>query len=115
MSRVAILDGGSWGTGLAMLLSRPRESHQIAMWVHDAALATAMREKRENLNYVPEQKIPPQISVRAELREALAGAVIIVGAMPAAHAREICVAGLAHLQSGVGIVSATTGLERAKD
>ena len=113
MSRVAILGGGSWGTALAMLLSRARESHQIAMWVHDAALATAMREKRENLNYLPEQKIPPQISVRSELREALAGAEIIVGAMPAAHAREIYVAALPHLQSRVVIVSATKGLEPA--
>ena len=42
MSRIAILGGGSWGTALAILLSRARESHQIAIWVHDPALAGAM-------------------------------------------------------------------------
>src|SRR5260221_4289154 len=113
MSRVAILGGGSWGTALAILLPRGRQSHQIAMWVHAAALATVMREKRKNLNYLPEHKIPPQISVHSELREALADAEIIVGAMPAAQAREIYVAALPHLQSRVVIVSATKGLEPA--
>jgi len=113
MSRVAILGGGSWGTALAILLSRARESHRIAMWVHDAALAAVMREKRENPNYLPEQTIPPQVSVHSELREALAGAEIVIGAMPAAHAREIYVAALPHLQPRVAIVSATKGLEPA--
>ena len=53
MSRIAILGGGGWGTALAILLSRARESHQVSIWVHDPALAGAMREIRENGKYLP--------------------------------------------------------------
>src|SRR5258707_7979706 len=113
MSRFAILGGGSWGTALAILLSRARESHQISIWVHDAALAGAMRGKRENEKYLPGQVIPADVSVFSDLHEALRGAEIIVGAMPAAHAREIYLAAVPYLTNGVIIVSATKGLEPA--
>src|SRR2546423_1441236 len=113
MSRIAILGGGGWGTALGILLSRARESHQISIWVHDPALAGAMREKRENGKYLPGQVIPADVSVFSDLREALRGAEIIVGAMPAAHAREIYFAAIPYLRDGVAIVSATKGLEPA--
>ncbi len=113
MSRIAILGGGSWGTALAILLSRAREPHQISIWVHDAALSGAMREKRENASYLPGQTIPTDVSVFSDLREALRGAEIIVGAMPAAHAREIYSAAVPHLSDGAIFVSATKGLEPA--
>src|SRR5256885_3377473 len=113
MSRIAILGGGGWGTALGILLSRARESHQISIWVHDPALAGAMRVKRENGKYLPGQMIPADVSVFSDLREALRGAEIIVGAMPAAHAREIYIAAIPYLRDGVTIVSATKGLEPA--
>jgi glycerol-3-phosphate dehydrogenase (NAD(P)+) len=113
MSRIAILGGGGWGTALAILLSRARESHQVALWVHDEALASAMRKTRENATYLPGQPIPPNVMVLADLREAVAGAEIIIGAMPAAHAREIYATALPHLHDGAVIVSATKGLEQA--
>ncbi len=113
MSRIAIFGGGGWGTALAILLSRARESHQISIWVRDPALAGAMREKRENGKYLPGQMIPVDVSVFSDLREALRGAEIIVGAMPAAHAREIYLAAVPYLTNGVIIVSATKGLEPA--
>jgi len=113
MSRIAILGGGGWGTALAILLSRARESHQISIWVHDPELAGAMREKRDNGKYLPGQPIPADVSIFSDLREAARGAEIIVGAMPAAHAREIYVAAIPHLRDSVAIVSATKGLEPA--
>ena len=39
MKRIAILGGGSWGTALAIVLSRTNKPHEIALWVRDAALA----------------------------------------------------------------------------
>src|SRR5256885_2497489 len=72
-----------------------------------------MREKRENGKYLPGQVIPADVSVFSDLREALRGAEIIVGAMPAAHAREIYAAAIPYLMDGVAIVSATKGLEPA--
>lgn len=111
MSRIAILGGGSWGTALAILLSRARESHQIALWVHDAALADLIREKRENAVYLPGQSIPESVAVHSKLAEAVEDAAIVLGAIPSAHARTVYRLAAPHLLAGVVIVSATKGLE----
>jgi len=111
MSRIAILGGGSWGTALAILLSRSRESHQITLWVHDANLARVMQEKRENPTYLPEQALPPPISVVSDIGEAVHAASTIVGAMPSAYARSIYAAARPHLLADVTIVNTTKGLE----
>jgi glycerol-3-phosphate dehydrogenase (NAD(P)+) len=113
MSRIAILGGGSWGTALAILFSRSREAHQVALWVHDAGLARAMQDKRENASYLPGQSLEPAISVHPEIGAAIRGAEIVVGAMPSAHAREVYGAAAPFLPGNVAIVSATKGLEPA--
>jgi glycerol-3-phosphate dehydrogenase (NAD(P)+) len=113
MSRIAILGGGSWGTSLAILFSRNREGHQIALWVHDAELARAMRDKRENATYLPGQTLGPAVSVHSEIAATIDGAEIVVGAMPSAHARQVYRAAATALPGNVSIVSATKGLEPA--
>jgi len=113
MSRIAILGGGSWGTSLAILFSRNREGHQIALWVHDAELARAMRDKRENATYLPGQTLGLAVSVHSEIAAAIDGAEIVVGAMPSAHARQVYRAAATALPGNVTIVSATKGLEPA--
>ena len=111
MNRIAILGGGSWGTALAILLTRSREPHQISLWVHDADLARIMQEKRENPTYLPGLTLPPAVSIVSDIGEAVRGASTIVGAMPSAHARTIYTAARPHLVAGVPVVSATKGLE----
>lgn len=113
MSRIAILGGGSWGTALAILFSRGREAHKITLWVHDPELALTMEQKRENVTYLPGHSLPSSISAHSEMRKALEGAEIVVGAMPSAHARRIYGEGRSHLGSETILVSATKGLDPA--
>ncbi len=111
MSRIAILGGGSWGTALAILCARARESHEVTLWVRDRALAEAMSETRENGSYLPGQKIPTAVQIEADLATALDGAEIVVGAVPSAHARRIYREAFALARREVTCVSATKGLE----
>jgi glycerol-3-phosphate dehydrogenase (NAD(P)+) len=111
MSLIAILGGGSWGTALAIMLSRSRRAHGISLWVHNRKLAESMRRYHENQTYLPGHSLPDQVRVTHELGIALQNAEIIIGAMPAAHARDIYSAAASHLPDGIIVVSATKGLE----
>ncbi len=111
MTKIAILGGGSWGTALAIVLSRSRRAHDISVWVHDAALAESMGRTRENATYLPGHKVPASVHITHQMQEALATAKIVLGAMPSAHARSVYTQALAHLTANAVFVSATKGLE----
>lgn len=108
---MAILGGGSWGTALAIVLSRTHRAHEIALWVRDAVLAESMRQTRENKLYLPGHKLPESVQVTHEIEQALVGAGIILGAVPSAHAREVYSAAGPRAAEGAAFVSATKGLE----
>jgi glycerol-3-phosphate dehydrogenase (NAD(P)+) len=111
LTRIAILGGGSWGTALAIVLSRSPRGHGISLWVHEAALAESMRRDRENKVYLPGHTLPEQVQVTNEIDASLAGAEIILGAMPAAHARSVYSEAVKRISAHSIIVSATKGLE----
>jgi glycerol-3-phosphate dehydrogenase (NAD(P)+) len=111
VKKIAILGAGSWGTALAIVLSRSEREHEISLWVHDAALAASILVGRENKTYLPHHTVPVSVSVTNSLKEALYGAAIVLGAMPSAHARSIYTQALPHLSQEMIFVSATKGLE----
>src|SRR6202171_413340 len=111
LTKSAILGGGGWGTALAIVLSRSRKPHEISLWVHDAGLAESIRRDRENKTYLPGPKLPESVRVHSQLEAALSGAQVILGAMPAAHARAIYASALPFVASGASFVSASKGLE----
>ena len=113
MKKVAILGAGGWGTALAMVLSRSHKSHQISLSAHNPARAEAMRRERENKTYLPGQKLAGSIEIHHELEKALAGAQVIIGAMPSAHARSVYSAALPFAENEAVFASATKGLEPA--
>ena len=100
MSRIAIVGSGSWGTALALSLAR-RGDHSIALWSHSSAVGT----------YLPGFPIPPQVNPLADLAAALAGAEIVISAVPSQHVRAIYQNMAPHLAPGQRIVSATKGIE----
>jgi glycerol-3-phosphate dehydrogenase (NAD(P)+) len=111
MDSIAILGGGSWGTALALLLSRNHPTRPISLWVHDPELARAMDERRENEVYLPGFELPATICVTSEMAEAVADATLLVGVMPSAHARPVYAAAVRSLDEMPAFVSATKGLE----
>ncbi|HEV2386154.1 MAG TPA: NAD(P)H-dependent glycerol-3-phosphate dehydrogenase [Candidatus Acidoferrales bacterium] len=115
METIAILGGGSWGTALALVLARSeRRPRSLRLWVHDPRLARAVRDQRVNETYLPGFPLPPAIEVTSDLAQAVAGAELIVGVMPSAHAREIYTAALPHAAKQAAFLSATKGLETGR-
>ena len=113
MRRIAILGGGSWGTALAIVLSRAHQAHEITLWVRDAVLAESIRRERENKPYLPGHNLPDSVHVTHQMDQALVGAGIILGAVPSAHAREVYSAAGRRADASAAFVSATKGLEPA--
>jgi len=111
VSRIAILGGGSWGTALAIVLARARRKHEISIWVHGPALAESLARDRENQTYLPGNRLARDVQVTSDIRDAVAGAKILVGAIPTAHAREVYKAAAAHISPATVFVSASKGLE----
>jgi len=111
VKRIAILGGGSWGTALAIVLSRTHKPHEISLWVRDAGLAESIRYDRENKTYLPGHKVPDSVQITHDPATALQGANVVVGAIPAAHARSVYQRVVPYLTRGTPIVSATKGLE----
>jgi glycerol-3-phosphate dehydrogenase (NAD(P)+) len=113
VKRIAILGGGSWGTALAIVLSRAREPHEISLWIRDAALAESIRRERENKVYLPGHRVPDAVLITNDAAAALKNAEVLIGAVPSAHARSIYQRVQPFIERGTAIVSATKGLEPA--
>jgi glycerol-3-phosphate dehydrogenase (NAD(P)+) len=113
VKKIAIVGGGSWGTALAIALTRSSRPHHLALWARSPDVVELLRAKRVNEIYLPGFELPAEVEVSGTLSEALAGAEIVLGVMPSAHARDVYRAIQPHLDPGAVFVSATKGLEPA--
>ena len=111
MKKIAVIGGGSWGTALAIALTRSRQRHHLALWVHDAEVCESLRTRRVNEVYLPGFTLPQEVDVTGDLGAALQQADIVLGVMPSAHARAVYTRMLPHLDPKMVFVSATKGLE----
>jgi glycerol-3-phosphate dehydrogenase (NAD(P)+) len=113
VTKIAVLGGGSWGTGLAVVLSHSRHAHDISLWVREPAIVEAICATRENKTYLPGVEIPACIKPSTDLKIVLNRAQIVLGVVPSAHTREVFTVALPYISSDAIIVSATKGLEPA--
>jgi glycerol-3-phosphate dehydrogenase (NAD(P)+) len=113
MSRIAILGGGSWGTGLSVVLAHSRRKHEIRMWVREASIVQSIQDNRENPSYLPGIPIPACVQATNEIGDALRDAQIVIGAVPSEHARAVYLKAAPFFSSETVMASATKGLEPA--
>ncbi len=76
--KMTIIGAGAWGTALAIHFAL--HGHQVAMWARNREQMLSMQHDRENKRYLPGYALPENLSVHAELSEALAdsGLVLVV-------------------------------------
>lgn len=111
MKHIAILGAGSWGTALAIVLSKSHQPHAIALWARQKTLAAQIAASRLNEIYLPGQKLPDSVKVTSDAAEALEPAEVLIGAVPAAYTRRVFQEVLPEIAKDAVIVSATKGLE----
>lgn len=111
MSRIVVLGGGSWGTALAIVLSRARRKHDVSLWVHDPALAESVARHRENHRYLPGHRLPAEVHIHSDILKASTDAKIFLGAIPTLYARAAYSALATNFSPRSIFVSAAKGLE----
>ena len=105
--KVAVVGAGSWGTAVAGIVAA-RE--RTALWARRPELADAINRTRENPDYLPGLVLPSRLEASSELAEVVAGASVIVMAVPSHGYRQV-LADAAPIDRGVPIVSLTKGIE----
>jgi glycerol-3-phosphate dehydrogenase (NAD(P)+) len=109
MKTIGVLGAGSWGTALATHVGRI--GHDVRLWARDATLAREIHARRANAVYLPDVELPSAVVVTHSLDDALAGAEIVVVAVPSHGCRTVIAAAAPFIQRDAVIVSATKGLE----
>ena len=106
---VAVLGAGSWGTALAVHLSRV--GHDVRLWARDRALVDDMAARRANVVYLPDVSLPDTVAVTHDIDRALDGAALVVCAVPSHGCRAVLRRAAPYIVGHAAVVSTTKGLE----
>lgn len=87
MSKIAFVGGGSFGTSLAVLLSKKGE--EVAIFDKDKNVVNDIKNNHKNSKYLPDLDIPSDISATDEISAAIIGADYIVIAVPSHVVRTV--------------------------
>src|SRR5208283_1908034 len=110
MSRIAIIGGGAWGTGLAMVLGR-KGTHQIRLWANEPEVVESITNAHINQRFLPGFILPESIAATSDLPAALEAVEIVVSVMPSQHCRALFERMAPALRPETLFVSCTKGLE----
>ena len=77
---LTILGAGSWGTALALLLSRKDQS--VRLWSHEEKHVQEMQSEGVNGNYLPDHPFPKSLRVYHDLEASLKGVTDILIVVP---------------------------------
>lgn len=111
---ITILGGGSWAIALAVMLRG--KGHDIRMWEFNPKDADMLRARREHPQKLPGIKLPPDVAISSDVREAMASAEYVLCVVPSQTMRATCKAVVAALKresidSIQGWVIAAKGIE----
>ncbi len=110
MRRIAVLGGGAWGTALANLAAR--NGAAVTLWAREPSHAAAMAADRVNARRLPGIPLHSAIAPSDDLG-AVAGAAIVLLAVPAQALRSTAERARPFVEPGVPVVVCAKGIERA--
>lgn len=108
MAKISIIGSGGWGTAVAVMLAK--NGHEITLWSYLQEESDALREKRENVPFLPGIKIPENVVFTAKYEECT-DAELMITAVPS-HAMRATAKGLSKVvKPGQKILNISKGLE----
>jgi glycerol-3-phosphate dehydrogenase (NAD(P)+) len=107
--RAAVLGAGSWGTAFAKVLGDA--GTDVMLWARRPSVATAIREHRHNPEYLPGMRLPEAVDATSDAHAALAGAELVVLAVPAQTLRANLAEWRGLVESDAILLSLMKGIE----
>ena len=106
---IVMLGAGSWGTALALHLSRA--GRRVCLWGHDTEQMQAMQKDRVNAHYMPDHPFPDTLMVEPDLEKALASCSDWMIAVPSSAFAEFMERIRPHAPADVRVAWVTKGLD----
>lgn len=108
-SKIAIMGAGSWGTALALLLTKA--GHNVVLWTRSQEDADAINDKRRHEKYLPGIDIPSNLRCYTDPEMALSKKDIVVFAVPSQYIRQNAKNFSQFLNKNQLLVSVAKGIE----
>lgn len=108
MSSISVIGDGGWGTALSIVLSM--NGHDVKLWTAFPEYAKTLREKKENVKFLPGVSLPESVVVIDSVDEALDADVLVI-AVPTKFLRSVMDKFAASFKPGADIVSVAKGIE----
>jgi len=109
MTKVAVFGAGSWGTAFSVVLADA--GNDVMLWARREDVCAAVNDSRENADYLPGIELPETISATIDPERALAGAEIVVLAVPSQTLRANLSDWADHVPDDAVLVSLMKGVE----
>ena len=106
---VAVIGSGGFGTCLSSLLAS--NGLEVRQWCRSPEYAQTLTNRRENTKYLPGVKLPLNVWITSSLQDAVAGAEVVVAAVPSQAMRETAQAIAPHLETGTKVLNVAKGIE----
>ncbi len=105
----AVIGAGSWGTALACQLAR--RGVPTTIWAREPEVVASINDRHRNALFISDVDLPPSLRATGDLEAAVAGADIVVSAVPTQFLRATFT-GVANAFGSVdAIVSVSKGIE----
>lgn len=116
-AKIAVLGAGSWGTTFAKVLGDAAEGtgRSIVLWGRRQEVVDQINNHHRNPRYLSTTALPVNITASTDVREVLAGAELVVLAVPAQTLREQLRGWAGLLAPDAVVVSLMKGLELGTD
>jgi len=106
---ISIIGAGSWGTGLAALLSE--KNFKIRLWAFEEEVVHSIQHFNENKIYLPGVHLDSSLLATNSIEEALNNTDLVLFVVPSHAARTVLKEMALYLKPGIPILSATKGIE----
>ncbi len=109
---ISIIGDGAMGTVLAMLLCEKKDTvASVRMWGYDGEQLRQMEEAGENKKFLPGYKLPDTLVFEADDERIMAGADLIISAVPCQFMRRIWSRLKDYVPQDAAIISVAKGIE----